>query len=56
MEIDQEALMVMKVNQFAEDHNVKVGYDFENHIINFDGEVDNELALAERIGEEFGGL
>lgn len=54
--MDKEALMVMRVNQFAEDHNVKVEYDFDKHIINFDGKMGNELALAETIDKELGGI
>jgi len=49
-----DALLIQTVQQLGEKYNVKVEIDFENFYVNFDGELEDELALAIELEDIFG--
>ncbi len=49
-----DALLIQTVQQLAEKHNVKVEIDFDTYHVMFDGELQDELALALELEEIFG--
>ena len=49
-----QALFVQAILQLAEKHGVKADIDFETNTVNFDGEPEDETALALELDELFG--
>ena len=54
--IDQEALFIQGITQLADKYGVKIDIDFDNYMINIDGEPTDEVAMAIEIEDMFGDM
>ena len=55
-ELDQETLFIQGTTQLAEKYGVKIDIDFDNYMINIDGEPTDEVAMAIEIEDMFGDM